>query len=685
MAEWREDLTPWLPELRRRQRCFERALDAIQSTEGSLRHFCVERGLRYYGLQPAAGGGGVWLREWAPHAIAASVIGDFNGWDESRHPCTKDEATGVFSVFLPAPCFAEGSKYKLAVQLRGGGGEWAHRVPAWARQTWQHPVSGDVCAVVPGDLEGYAWEHRRPPRPPSLRIYEAHVGMSSDAPRVASFLEFRTRVLPYVAALGYTALLLIAVHEHGYYASFGYQVSSYFAPAARCGPPRELQALVDAAHGLGLLVLMDLVHTHASSNTREGIGGMGAPDGEASQYFADGEAGRHAVWGTRLFDFGRVEVLRFLLANAYWFASAYRFDGFRFDAVSTALYTHRCTGGRGHFSGRYSEYFGAGCDVDDAAVVYFSLVNLLCHAGLDDLTDSTQRLPPLITLAEEHSGIPGLCAPLEEGGMGFDYRQAMAIPPLWTRLLSGNVGTLPMDEILRTLIDGRPEERRVAYCECHDQAIVGGLTLSHALMGPRLYDGMWTLMPPCPVVERGIALHKLSRLVTCTIAAHAYLTFMGNEFGHPEWVDFPREGNGHSYERARRQWGLAFSPTLRYQHLLNFERAMLALDHAHALLASRPPTRLECCSCQRRQLLCFIRARVLVVANFHAVLDAQVRRVAAGHRCGSLAKSPPALRRPPRHQMDVKKRVSCHPLLLKCCLTRMLENLVGVDSLGKHF
>jgi 1,4-alpha-glucan branching enzyme len=311
---------------------------------------------------------------------------------------------------------------------------------------------------------------------------------------------------------------------------------------------------------------MDVVHSHASSNSMDGINQF---DGTDHQYFHEGARGRHSLWDSRIFNYGHWEVLRFLLSNLRWYIEEYHFDGFRFDGITSMLYTHHGIGFQ--FSGDYREYFGHHVDVD--ACVYMMLANDLVHSVLPDAG---------ITIAEDVSGMPTLCVPVERGGIGFDYRLAMAVPDKWIELLekekdeNWNVGN-----IVHTLTNRRWNEKTIGYAESHDQALVGDKTMAFWLMDAAMYDQMSAHGPMTGVVDRGIALHKIIRMLCYSLAGEGYLTFMGNEFGHPEWVDFPRAGNHNSYHHARRRWDLADNPDLRYKFLLEWERLMHVTETAH--------------------------------------------------------------------------------------------------------
>ena len=529
-------------------------------------------------------------REWAPAAVAAALVGDFPGGSGAGVPLARDKY-GVWEAVLPdAPdgTPAVPHQARVRVRLRHPGGWDVECVPAWAACARPEP-GGAMDARYDGvhwdPPTPYAWRHARPPRPAAPRVYEAHVGMSSAAPAVASYAHFAAEVVPRVAAAGYTHIQLMAVQEHSYYASFGYHVTSPFAVSSRCGTPDDLKALVDAAHGAGLGVLLDVVHSHVSSNPADGLAGYDfepAPDGGTpwppdadTSYFCAGARGRHPEWGSRLLNYRNWEVLRYLLSNVAWWLTEYRFDGFRFDGVTSMLYWHHGVGVS--FLGNCSEYFSPATNVD--ACVYLMLANELAHA----------LLPGAVTVAEDVSGMPTLCRPVAGGGLGFDYRLAMGVPDLWARLGGASDDAWRAPDVVAALTNRRRGEAAIAYVESHDQAMVGGATLAWRLMGTEMYDGMSALRPPSPTVARGCALHKVARLMTFVLGGQGYLTFMGNEFGHPEWIDFPRHGNDWSHAYARRQWALSDAHDLRYAQLAAWDKAVMDLDATWGVLASAEP------------------------------------------------------------------------------------------------
>ena len=495
-------------------------------------------------------------------------------------------------------------KSLLRVVVETAPGRWEDRLPAWITRVVQFPGKSveDGQFWCPGAGERHEWQHEACGGPSSgegLRIYECHVGMATEEGRIGTYKEFAANVVPYVAAAGYNAVQLMAVMEHAYYASFGYQVTNFFAVAHRFGTPEELKELVDACHAHGLAVLLDVVHSHASKNVADGLSMF---DGSDTYLFHAPPRGEHKIWNSRLFDYGNWETLRFLLSNLAWYLEEYRFDGFRFDGVTSILYTHH---GIGKQTFDYPHYFRSGA-VDGDALAYLTLANELIH----------RIRPRAVSIAEDVSGFPCLCRPTAEGGVGFDYRLNMAGPDLWVHLLKEvrdedwHVG-----DIAWTLTNRRWMERCIGYAESHDQALVGDKTIAFWLMDKEMYTHMTVLGPLTPVVDRGIALHKLIRLLTFALAGEGYLNFMGNEFGHPEWIDFPREGNGNSYHYARRQWGLVRDPLLRYRLLAAFDKALMALDHKYDLLPA-PQAYFQVRN-EGDKLLAFERAGLLFVVNLH--------------------------------------------------------------------
>ncbi|KAJ3414832.1 hypothetical protein HDV05_005989 [Chytridiales sp. JEL 0842] len=540
-------------------------------------------------------------REWAPAVVKAYLVGDFNGWDRNSHEMTKNDF-GVWSIKLqnlPNGERAIPHNTKVKISMIKPDGERIERIPAYTKYATQDlSKSASYEGVFWNPPTQYQFVHQSPTKPSTLRIYEAHVGIASPEGRVATYPEFTKNVLPRIADLGYNAIQLMAIMEHPYYASFGYQVTSFFAPSSRFGTPEQLKELIDAAHGYGITVLLDVVHSHASKNVLDGLNMF---DGTDHQYFHEGGKGRHDLWDSRLFNYGHHEVLRFLLSNLRYWLKEFRFDGFRFDGVTSMLYVHHGIGTG--FSGNYDEYFGG--QVDTEAVVYLMLANRIMH----------ELHPHIITIAEDVSGMPTLCRTVADGGVGFDYRLAMAVPDMWIKLLKEKSDDdWDMGNICFTLTNRRWKEPTIAYAESHDQALVGDKTLAFWLMDKEMYTHMSNLTPMTPIIDRGMALHKMIRLITYGLGGEGYLNFIGNEFGHPEWLDFPRAGNNSSFHYARRQFNLIDDHLLRYKDLYAFDRAMHKLENKHHWLTSGQYVSLKN---EGDKVICFERGNLLWIFNFH--------------------------------------------------------------------
>lgn len=520
----------------------------------------------YYGLHRDAGGGWV-FREWAPNASRIYLIGEFNNWRRTAAYSLNPIGGGNWEIRLPAMFLHHQELYKLFIEWPGGGGE---RLPSYVRRVVQDPVTKVFSAQVWEPDEQYQWKSARPGARPHPLIYECHIGMSSEEEKVATFEEFRVNVLPHIEALGYDTIQIMALQEHPYYGSFGYQVSNFYALSSRFGTPEEFKHLVDDAHARGIAVVMDIVHSHSVDNEAEGLSLF---DGREDLYFYKGPQGHHPAWGSRCFDYGKSETKYFLLSNCKFWMEEYHLDGFRFDGVTSMLYWDH---GLGKDFVGYDNYFNAG--VDENAVTYLALAAMLVKE-ID---------PDGITIAEDMSGMAGLAAPFEAGGLGFEFRMAMGVADHWIKWLKEKTDDQwSMGEIWWELTNKREDEKTISYAECHDQALVGDKTLIFRLIDKEMYTSM-NIDSQSLVVDRGIALHKMIRLVTIATAGDGYLTFMGNEFGHPEWIDFPRAGNGWSYKYARRQWSLCKPDYLRYKYLMNFDSDMIHLFRKENLLAYKP-------------------------------------------------------------------------------------------------
>lgn len=581
------------------KRILRRRFDRIRETEKTLTQekmtLCdFASAHEYFGLHFR---NNQWIfREWAPNASAVYLVGDMTNWlEKKRFLLERIDDNGVWQICLPPDSLKHKDLFRLRVHWKDGAGD---RIPAYARRVVQDPETLIFSAQVWRPPEPYTWrcDGFRCPKTP-LFIYEAHVGMAQTAEKIGTFQEFSDWIIPRIISAGYNAVQLMAVQEHPYYGSFGYQVSNFFAPSSRFGTPDDLKALIDTAHAAGLMVIMDIIHSHAVSNDVEGLGRF---DGTTYQYFHEGERGYHRAWDSRCFDYGKPQVLHFLLSNCRYWLDEYRFDGFRFDGVTSMLYLHH---GLNKAFTCYDEYFND--SVDEDAYTYLTLANKVIH---------TVR-PDGITIAEDISGMPGLAVPLSDGGTGFDYRFAMGVSDNWIRLVKDiedqhwHTGNLWYE-----LTNRRKDEKSISYSESHDQALVGDQTLIFRLIGSDIYDGMAKITENIRV-DRGIALHKLIRFITLATAGDGYLNFMGNEFGHPEWIDFPRPGNNWSLRYARRQWHLMDDPNLKYQFLAQFDRDMIRLAKEFHVLEKKNLTLLF--EHSEDKVLFFERAGLFFVFCFH--------------------------------------------------------------------
>ncbi len=552
-------------------------------------------GYLYFGLHRDAKGGWV-FREWAPNATEIYLIGDFNGWKEQKkYACKRIKGTGNWELKLPATAMKHGDLYKLKVKWEGGEGE---RIPAWVRRVVQDEETKIFSAQVWAPAEEYKWKKKTfKAKKDPLFIYECHIGMGQAEEKVGTYTEFKEKVLPRVIKGGYNCIQIMAIQEHPYYGSFGYHVSNFFASSSRFGTPEELKDLIDTAHQKGIAVIMDLVHSHAVKNEVEGLGNF---CGDPNQYFYPGDRREHNQWDSLCFDYGKGEVMHFLLSNCKYWLDEFHFDGFRFDGVTSMLYYNH---GLGVDFGGYGDYFNGG--QDDNAICYLALANKLIHEVNKNA----------ITIAEEMSGMPGLAAKFDEGGLGFDYRLAMGIPDYWIKMIKEKRDEdWGVFDIFWKMTDRRSDEKTISYAESHDQALVGDKTIIFRLIDSDMY---WHFKKgdENDVATRGIALHKMIRLVTASTINGGYLNFMGNEWGHPEWIDFPREGNGWSYKYARRQWNLVDNKELCYHWLGDFDAKMLEVLKLEKSFNKTPVQ--EIWHNDGDQVIAFSRGELIFVFNFN--------------------------------------------------------------------
>jgi 1,4-alpha-glucan branching enzyme len=599
-------LEPYAGKLRGRFDYYKSVRGKIEANGGLLGQ--ISLGHKYFGFNRGElwGEKGIWYREWAPSpkVIQLRLIGDFNDWSNLGEPLVRD-GFGVWSRFFPDAKFTGKLTHESRVKLiiAHEDSTTVDRIPAYIQRVVQDPGSPNFSGQLWMPAEPYQFRSSPPKNSighqgeAGLRIYEAHIGMAQEEGKVGSFNEFTDKILPRIKRLDYNAIQLMAIHEHPYYGSFGYHVSNFYAPSSRFGTPEDLKRLVDTAHGMGIRVIMDIIHSHAVKNTREGLNMF---DGTQYQYFHADPRGHHSAWDSKLFDYSKYEVQRFLLSNVRYWLEDYQFDGFRFDGITSMLYLNH---GLGKAFEGYDDYFGGNIDSD--ALVYLQLANELAHAVR----------PECITIAEDVSGMVGIARPVAEGGIGFDYRLAMGVPDYWIKVLKEKTDEQwNLSELFHMLLNRRHSEKHIGYAESHDQALVGDKTLAFRLMDEEMYWHMDNQSQSLKVA-RGLALHKIIRLLTFSLGGEGYLNFMGNEFGHPEWIDFPREGNNYSYHYARRQWSLADNPLLRYRGLLAFDEALQKLDDSFYILTD--PLIEQLLLHEENKQLIYRRGPLVFVVNLH--------------------------------------------------------------------
>ena len=584
-------LAPFTDAINGRYDYFEKTEKKLVGEGKSLSDFAT--GYLYFGLHRLSDG---WVfREWAPNASAIFLIGDFNNWQRHSDYQLRKLQNGIWEIRLPEYALAHSQLYKLLVEWPGGSGE---RIPAWARRVVQDDATKIFSAQVWSPFKPFVFKNTRfKPKTEPILIYECHIGMSSSEEKVSTYEEFRATVLPRIARAGYNCIQIMAIQEHPYYGSFGYHVSSFFAPSSRFGTPEELKHLIDEAHGMGISVIMDIIHSHAVRNEVEGLGRF---DGSPYQYFHGGPRREHPAWDSLCFDYASPAVLHFLLSNCKYWLEEFHFDGYRFDGVTSMIYRSH---GLGEDFNGYESYYNMNQDGD--ALCYLTLANKLIH----------QVNPHAITVAEEVSGMPGLATKVEDGGIGFDYRMAMGIPDYWIKMIKEvKDEDWKVGQIFWELTNRRADEKTINYAESHDQALVGDKTIIFRLIDAEMY---WHMQrgDNTLVVDRGIALHKMIRLITATTMNGGYLNFMGNEFGHPEWIDFPREGNGWSHKYARRQWELVDNKKNLYNALGEFDHAMISLINSVPNFNVSPIQQLW--NKESDQLLAYQRGDLIFVFNFN--------------------------------------------------------------------
>lgn len=586
-------LTPFQADLTLRMDRFVHLKHQLLGEGTSFSDFA--NGHQYFGFHREMDG---WVyREWAPGAEALFLIGDFNGWNRRSHPLIRGEA-GVWELRLEG---SDALKHRQLIKVHVvSGGRGMDRIPLYIRRVVQDKGTKDFSGQIWVPEEPFKWSDSgfrvdgdKPPM-----IYETHIGMAQEKEGIGTYKEFEVNILPRIKALGYNTVQIMAVMEHPYYASFGYHVSNYFAASSWFGTPEELKSMINKAHELGLSVLMDIVQSHAVKNLAEGINEF---DGTVGQFFHEGSRGTHSAWDSKLFNYGKHEVVHFLLSSIKFWLEEYHFDGFRFDGVTSMIYHDH---GLGTAFDSYNKYFSLNTDVE--ALTYLQFANKLIK----------ELRPDSLSIAEDMSGMPGMCLAVEDGGIGFDYRLAMGMPDFWVNTLKKKDDDWDMQSLFHELSTARYLEKRIGYVESHDQALVGDKTLIFRMADKEMY---WHMNKDSEnlAVERAIALHKMARFITISLGSEGYLNFMGNEFGHPEWIDFPREGNGWSFKHCRRQWNLADSDYLRYHDLYLFDGAMVRFMADQGLMGGGVPQQLWID--QEKKIIAFRKKDFIFLFNFHPV------------------------------------------------------------------
>ncbi|XP_020575032.1 1,4-alpha-glucan-branching enzyme 3, chloroplastic/amyloplastic isoform X2 [Phalaenopsis equestris] len=455
------------------------------------------------------------------------------------------------------PTISHGSRYRVYFNTPNGPLE---RVPAWATYLLPDPDGEKFCAVhwEPPPEAVHKWKNARPKVPKSLRVYECHVGISGAEPKVSSFNEFVSKVLPHIKEAGYNAIQLIGLVEHRDYSSVGYRVTNLFAVSSRYGTPDDFKRLVDEAHGLGLLVFLDIVHSYAAADE---LVGLSLYDGSNDCYFHSGKRGHHKHWGTRMYKYGDVDVLHFLLSNLKWWVTEYLIDGFNFHSLSSMFYTHN---GFATFSGEMEEYCNQYVDKD--ALIYLILANEMLH----------DVHPNIITIAEDIVDV------LVKNSQGSD--------------------------------------KMLVYVENHNQSMSGGRSFADILLSKQAHKSSKRE----DMVLRGSSLLKMMKLITFTISGPAYLNFMGNEFGHPNRVEFPSPGNNYSFSYANRQWDLPRNEGLHCDQF-NFDKDMTRLDEIEQILSKRLPNIHHVNDSVK--VISYIRGPLLFIFNFHSEMSYELYNI----------------------------------------------------------
>jgi 1,4-alpha-glucan branching enzyme len=338
---------------------------------------------------------------WAPNARGVRIAGDFNGWDSRAFPMRSLGSSGVWELFVPG--IGSGTYYKYDVC--GADGVWRQKADPMATCTEHPPATASVVFRSSFEWSDQAWLDQRPQQSPQkhpMSVYEVHLGSWR---RGLSYRELADQLVPYVAELGFTHVELLPVMEHPYGGSWGYQVSSYFAPTSRHGNPDDFRFLVDRLHDAGIGVLVDWVPAHFPKDEWA----LARFDGTALYEHPDPLLGEHPDWGTYVFNFGRPEVRNFLVSNAMYWLEEFHIDGLRVDAVASMLYLDYS-----REEGQWTPNIYGGRENLEAAQ-FLQEMNATCYG----------RVPGSITIAEESTDWPGVTRATHLGGLGFGFKWNM--------------------------------------------------------------------------------------------------------------------------------------------------------------------------------------------------------------------------------------------------------------------
>ncbi len=435
---------------------------------------------------------------WAPRAKAVRVVGDFNGWDGRVHPMRHLGSSGVWELFVPG--VGAGAVYKY--EIRGADDVVRAKADPMARRTECPPRTGSVVDESTHEWDDAAWMEQRASRDPHtgpMSVYEVHLGSWRQG---LTYRELAEHLVNYVTDLGFTHVELLPVMEHPYGPSWGYQVTGYYAPTARFGDPDDFKYLVDALHRAGIGVILDWVPGHFPRDEWA----LARFDGLPLYEHPDPRRGDQPDWGTHVFDFGRLEVRNFLVANAVYWLEEFHVDGLRVDAVASMLYLD------------YSRKDGEWIPNVHGGREHLEAIGLLQEAN----ATAYKRVPGIVTIAEESTSWPGVTRPTSAGGLGFGLKWNMG----W------------MNDTLRYL------QEQPVHRQYHHNLLTFSLmyAFSESFVLPISHDevvhGKGSLLTKIPG-ERPEQLATL-RAFLAYMWSHPgkQLLFMGSEFAQPqEWAD----------------------------------------------------------------------------------------------------------------------------------------------------